>query len=62
MIERDAMIRITLKSKRVFFNGPLSDAPSSAVGGGGVGQRLFEFRSGLRSLQVARASFVGRPR
>jgi hypothetical protein len=42
--------------------GPLSDAPSSAVSVGGVGQRLFEFRGGLRSVQAARASFVGRPR
>ena len=62
MIERDAMIRITLKSKRVFFNGPLSDAPSSAVGGGGVGQRLFEFRNKPRCVWLVRASFVGRPR
>jgi len=29
---------------------------------GVVGHRLFEFRSGLRLLQAARASFDGRPR
>ena len=42
--------------------GPLSDAPSSAVSVGVFGQRLFEFRGGLRFVQAARASFVGRPR
>ena len=55
------MQRITLKSKACAFNGPLSDAPSSAVSVGAVGQRLFEVRGGLRSVQAARASFVGRP-
>ncbi|HWU65464.1 MAG TPA: hypothetical protein VNZ84_00540 [Methylophilus sp.] len=44
------------------FYGPLSAAPSSAIGVGDVGQRLSEFRGGLRSVQAARASFVGRPR
>ena len=55
------MQRITLKLKACAFHGPLSDAPSSAVSGGAFGQRLFEFRGGLRILQAARASFVGRP-
>jgi hypothetical protein len=49
-------------TKGMCFSGPLSDAPSSAVSVGGVGQRLFEFRGGLRFVQAARASFVGRPR
>jgi hypothetical protein len=51
-----------MNSMRSVFPGPLSDAPSSAVDVGGVGQRLFEFRGGLRLVQAARASFVGRPR
>jgi hypothetical protein len=42
--------------------GPLSDAPSSAVSVGVFGQRLSEFRGGLRSVQATRASSVGRPR
>jgi hypothetical protein len=59
------------KTQILFFNpqqvaligfGPLSAAPSSAISVGVFGQRLFEFRGGLRSLQAARASFAGRPR
>ena len=42
--------------------GPLSAAPSSAVIVGVFGQRLSEFRGGLRGVQAARASFAGRPR
>jgi hypothetical protein len=44
------------------FNGPLSDAPSSKVSVGVVGQRLFEFRNKPSSVWLVRASFVGRPR
>jgi len=42
--------------------GPQSAAPSSAISVGVFGQRLSEFRGGLRSVQDARASFAGRPR
>jgi len=48
-------------TESVCFYGPLSDAPSSAGSVGVFGQRLFEFRGGLRFVQATRASFVGRP-
>gem|GEM_PF-6977552 len=50
------------KGQACGFMGPLSAAPSSAGSVGVFGQRLFEFRGGLRCLQATRASFAGRPR